>query len=73
MLFVVGKVGHHMPIAARLNRYRRDDTVAGAFQQVPDERSADAEAHHHELTDKTDESLLLFCACCRANGRLVVR
>src|SRR5215475_5789892 len=40
-----------MPIAARLNGYRRDDTVAGAFQQIPDERSADAEAHHHELTN----------------------
>jgi hypothetical protein len=40
-----------MPIAARLHRHRRDDTVSGAFQQVSDERSADAEPHRHELTD----------------------
>jgi len=40
-----------MPIAARLHRHRRDDTVGGAFQQVPNKRSADAEAHRHELTN----------------------
>ena len=48
---VVGEGGHLRAVAAGLRRHRRDDAVAGALQQVPDERAADAEAEHHEFPD----------------------
>jgi hypothetical protein len=34
-----------------LRWHRRDDAVAGPLEQVPDERTADAETEHHELAD----------------------
>ena len=48
---VVGEIGHLRAVAAGLRRHGGDDAVAGAAQQVPDERAADAEAEHHEIAD----------------------
>jgi hypothetical protein len=48
---VVGKVGHLWAVAAGLCRHRRDHAVAGAREQVPDERAADAETEHQEVPD----------------------
>src|SRR5262249_41829888 len=37
--------------AARLRMYRRDDAPGRTLHNVPDERVADAEAHHQEFVD----------------------
>ena len=37
------EVGHLRAVAAGLRRHGRDNAVAGALQQVPDEGAADAE------------------------------
>ncbi len=36
---------------ARLRMHRRDDAPGHVLHQVPDERIADAEAHHEKLVD----------------------
>ena len=46
---VVEHVGHLGSEAHRLRDDRRGDTVGRALEEVPDERPADAEAHHGEL------------------------
>src|SRR6266404_2308123 len=44
-------VGQLRPESARLRQHSSDDTVGCPLQKVPNQRTADAEAHHHELVD----------------------
>src|SRR6516162_1979749 len=50
-VILVEEVGNLRAEAARLRQHGGDDAPGRAPQQVPDERGADAEAHHHELPD----------------------
>src|SRR5256885_7298233 len=44
-------VGQLRPESARLRQHGSDDTVGCPLQKVPNQRTTDAEAHHHELVD----------------------
>src|SRR6185436_3901504 len=48
---VVREARHLRTVAAGLRWHSGDDAVARPLQQIPDERTADAEAKHHELAD----------------------
>ena len=45
------RVAHLGPPAHRLRQHRRDHSIGRTLQEIPDERAADAEPHHHELVD----------------------
>jgi hypothetical protein len=48
---VIEEVGHFRTKPAGLHQHGGNDTLGRPQQQVPDEGTADAEAHHHELPD----------------------
>jgi len=48
---LVEEIGHLRAEPARLRQHRGDDARGRPPQEVPDERAANAETHHHELVD----------------------